>query len=103
MRAQVVYCGAGIPQGGARPGHRLLNDRLGPLAAAGAQVRVGGLQLEDQPGHILCQPVVDVRWFGGDPDTGDDNSWKGVHDADNASTLPAGVPGGPVRLSPPKR
>ena len=47
--------------------------------------------------------TVEVRRFGGHPDTEDDHPRKGVHDVEDASTLPAGGPGGPVRLSPPGR
>jgi MFS family permease len=47
--------------------------------------------------------AVGVRRFGGHPDPGDDDPRQGVQDGEDASTLPAGIPGGPVRLSPPER
>jgi MFS family permease len=53
--------------------------------------------------HTRAMCAVDVRRFGGHPDPGDDDSRNGVHDGEAASTLRAGVPGGPVRLSPPER
>lgn len=38
----------------------------------------------------------DVRGFSGHPYTGDEDSRKGVQGIEDVSTLPAGVPGGPV-------
>ncbi len=47
--------------------------------------------------------TVGLRRFGGHLDTGDDNSRKRVHAGEDASTLPAGVPGGGGRTGPHER
>jgi EmrB/QacA subfamily drug resistance transporter len=53
--------------------------------------------------HTRAARGVGMRQFGGHRDIGDDTSQKGVHNDEDASTLPVGVPGAGSRTDPRER